>query len=92
MITMNLYYQMKEGKKEEFIKTIYSLGIPQATQKEEGCIAYNCYVSPDKDEILLIEKWESEDCLPSHTQQEHFKKLISLKADYVISTNCEKFE
>ena len=92
MLTMNLYYQMKEGKKNEFIDKVYSLGIPHATQEENGCIAYNFYVSPDKDEILLVEKWESADCLPSHTQQEHFKKLISLKDEYVISTVCEKFE
>ena len=76
MLTMNLYYQMKPDKKIEFIEKIYALGIPQATQNEEGCIAYNFYVSPDKDEILLIEKWESADCLPSHTQQEHFKKRL----------------
>ncbi|MBE6771270.1 MAG: antibiotic biosynthesis monooxygenase [Ruminococcaceae bacterium] len=92
MLTMNLYYQMKPGKKQEFAEKIYALGIPQATQKEEGCIAYNFYVSPDKDEILLIEKWKNADCLPSHTKQEHFKKLISLKDEYVISTSCEKFE
>lgn len=92
MLTMNLYYKLKPGVKHEFADKIYSLGIPQATQKENGCIAYDFYVSPDKDEILLIEKWESADRLPSHTQQEHFKQLISLKDEYVLETICDKFE
>lgn len=92
MLTMNLYYEMKPGKKQEFLDKIYSLGIPQTTQKEDGCIAYDFYASADKDVVLLIEKWESDDCLPSHTQQEHFKKLIEIKNDYVISTVCDKFE
>lgn len=92
MITMNLYYEMKPDTKHEFIEKIYALGIPQATQQESGCIAYDFFASGDKDVVLLIEKWESSDCLPSHTQQEHFKKLLELKNDYVISTVCEKFE
>ncbi len=92
MITMNLYYQMKPGTKDEFIKKVYSLGIPQATQKENGCLGYDFYASADKDIILLVEKWESAECLPSHKEQEHFKKLLSLKNDYVISTDCESFE
>lgn len=92
MIVMNLYYEMKSGVKAEFIEKIYSLGIPQKTQKEDGCIAYDFFVSPDKDVVLLIEKWKNSDCLAAHTQQEHFKQLISIKNDYVISTNAERFE
>lgn len=92
MLTMNLYYEMKPDTKQEFLDKIYSLGIPQATQQENGCIAYDFFASPDKDMVLLVEKWENADCLPSHTQQEHFKKLIELKNDFVISTVCEKFE
>lgn len=92
MITMNLYYQMKPGTKQEFLEKIYALGIPQATQKETGCLGYDFYASADKDVVLLVEKWENADCLPSHKEQEHFKKLISLKNDYVVSTDCESFE
>lgn len=92
MLTMNLYYEMKAGTKQEFLDKIYALGIPQATKQEEGCIGYDFYASADKDIILLVEKWESGDCLPNHTQQEHFKKLIEIKNEYVISTVCEKFE
>lgn len=83
---------MKPGTKQEFLDKIYSLGIPQATQKEKGCIAYDFYASADKDIVLLIEKWEDAACLEPHKTQEHFKKLISIKADYVVSTECEKFE
>ena len=92
MITMNLYYEMKPDTKNEFLEKIYALGIPEATQKENGCIAYDFFASADKDIVLLVEKWESPDFLPSHTQQEHFKKLLEIKNEYVISTVCEKFE
>lgn len=92
MLTMNLYYEMKPGTKQEFLDKVYSMEIPQKTQKEKGCIAYDFFASADKDIVLLIEKWENADCLPAHTQQEHFKQLIALKNDYVISTTCDKFE
>lgn len=92
MITLNLYYKMKPGTKHEFLSKIYSLGIPQATQKENGCIAYDFYASADKDVVLLIEKWENAACLEPHKEQEHFKQLIAIKKEYVLSTDCEKFE
>lgn len=86
MVEINLIYKMKSGKKHEFLELINSLGIPQAVRNENGCIKYEFNVSEDKDEIYLNELWESNEALDSHKQQEHLKKLLELKNEYVIET------
>lgn len=86
MVEINLIYKMKSGKKNEFFELINSLAIPQAVRNENGCIKYEFTVSKDKDEIYLNELWESDETLDSHKQQEHLKKLLELKNEYVIET------
>ena len=71
MVEINLIYKMKNGKKNEFLELINSLGIPQAVRNENGCIKYEFTVSEDKDEIYLNELWESDEALDCHKQQEH---------------------
>lgn len=91
MIVLNLYYTMKSGKTQEFLDKIYSLNIPQDTLNEEGCEDYSFYAAYDKDKILLVEKWLNEESLENHKNQEHFKKLIAIKEDFVIETAAERY-
>jgi quinol monooxygenase YgiN len=86
MEKVQLKYIMKPGTKEKFIEEIYSLEIPQKTRKENGCISYEFYTSCDKDEILLIEKWENKEALSNHIETPHLKKLRELKEIYKIET------
>jgi quinol monooxygenase YgiN len=86
MEKVQLKYIMKPGTKEKFIEEIYSLEIPQITRKENGCISYEFYTSCDKDEILLIEKWENKEALSNHIETPHLKKLRELKEIYKIET------
>lgn len=91
MIVLNLYYKLNPGTKEAFLNEVYSLGIVKDTQAENGCIAYDFYPSYDKDKVLLVEKWEDDASLASHKEQEHLKKLISLKEKYGIITTVDTF-
>lgn len=91
MIILNLYYKLNPGSKEKFLDEVYSLGIVQKTQAENGCIAYDFYASYDKDSVLLIEKWADNESLDAHKEQAHLKQLLSLKEKYGITTTVEAF-
>lgn len=86
MIEIKITYKMQPDKKHKFMETIEKLGIPQATRNEKGCLKYDFEVSSDKDEVYLHELWENEECLESHKNQPHLKKLIELKEEFLIET------
>ena len=86
MIEIKITYILQPGMKHKFMETVESLGIPQATRAEKGCLKYDFEVAADKDEVYLFELWENEACLDSHKTQPHLKKLIDLKEEFKIET------
>ena len=86
MIEIKITYKLKPEMKNKFMETVESLGIPQATRAEAGCLKYDFEVSADKDEVYLFELWENEECLDSHKKQPHLLKLIDLKEEFDIET------
>lgn len=81
----------KPGMREAFLQEIESLEIQQKVEREEGCIRYEYYRSvQDEDELLLVEKWESEEHQAEHVKQPHMAALRELKEQYVVSTHVEK--
>ena len=93
MYTIYVVFKCVPGKREEYIERLKSEGIVDAVRKEEGCIRYDYYFSEkDKDEILLIEAWESKRHQEIHIEQPHMARLRELKPDYVLSTELGEFE
>ncbi len=86
MIEILITYKMQPDMKFRFMETVESLGIPQATRNESGCLKYDFEVSESKDEVYLHELWENESCLESHKTQPHLKKLLELKKEFLIET------
>ena len=86
MIEIKIIYKLQPEMKHKFMKTVEALGIPQATREEKGCLKYDFEVSADKDEVYLHELWENDECLESHKNQPHLKKLLSLKDEFQIET------
>ena len=86
MIEIKITYKFSDEKKNKFMDTVESLGIPQATRNEKGCLKYDFEVSADKDEVYLHELWENEECLDSHKKQPHLIKLLGLKEEFGIET------
>lgn len=92
MVILNLSYKFATENKEDFLKEIFELEIPQKTRLEDGCIEYNFYSLYDGNEIMLVEKWRDAAALELHKKQEHLKHLLSLKEKYSIETECNIFE
>ncbi len=84
-------YIAKPGMREAFLEKIESMGIQEKVERENGCIRYEYYRSVrNADELLLVEKWESEECQAEHVKQPHMAALRELKEQYVVSTSVEK--
>ena len=93
MYTIYVVFKTFDGKREEYIRRLQNEGIVEAVRKEEGCIRYDYYFSEkDKNEILLIEAWETKEHQQKHIEQPHMARLREMKGDYVVSTTLGEFE
>lgn len=93
MYTIYVVFKTFDGKREEYIQRLHDEGIVSAVRAEDGCIRYDYYFSEkDKNEILLIEAWETKEHQQKHIEQPHMARLREMKGDYVISTTLGEFE
>ena len=92
MIVLNVTYCCKSGLRDEFLESIMTEGIDEASRAEEGNLRYAYYYPADGgDELLLVEKWRDAEALAAHGGQPHYLRLKELKAEYVEDTVIEKF-
>ena len=92
MIVLNVTYQCKPGKRDEFLEKILAEGIDTASRAEAGNFRYVFYLPADgSDELLLVEKWRDDGALAVHREQPHYAKLAALKAEYLTGTVIERF-
>ena len=93
MYTIYVVFKTVDGKREQFIEKVKSEGIVDAVRAEDGCLRYDYYFSEkDKNEILLIEAWESAEHQKAHITQPHMARLREIKPDYILSTTLGEFE
>ena len=91
-LLLYVYYKVKEGKRDEFVRKIMEDGIDKASQLEAGNNFYefSCPID-DSSILLLIESWDDSDALALHSKTEHFKKLTEYKNEYVESASVKKY-
>lgn len=90
MLVLNVTYKVKDGLREEYYNAIAPLA--KYFNTENGCICYKYYNScEDKNELFLLEKWESKEAQLAHTETEQFASLQALKDKYVIYTVVERY-
>ena len=93
MIALNVTYQCKPGKRDEFLEKILAEGIDTASRAEAGNFRYVFYLPADgSDELLLVEKWTDAGALSEHLKKPHLVRLGELKSEYVIDAAIEKYE
>ena len=82
----------RQARRELFVRTLVEQGVLTAIRSEPGCLAYDYYFSAqDENELLLIERWESEAHQRVHLQQPHMDAVRAAKAQYIDSTELGKF-
>ena len=93
MYTIYVRFDCFEGKREAFVERVKSEGILEDIRGEDGCLRYDYYFSEsDKNELLLIEAWESKHHQEIHIKQPHMGKLRSFKDEYISATVLGEFE
>lgn len=90
---VEVHYYIKDGKRNDFYRTLIESGIANASRAEEGNEKYEYYYSPDNEnELLLLEVWKSAEAVELHQQSAHFKLLGELKKEYVTETEFMRYE
>ena len=80
MIRLNCFFQAKEGRLNEALEAAKSLTAVSLTQ--DGCIAYDVFVSATRPGILLIcETWMDEQALAAHSASDPFIKYVAVLND-----------
>ena len=93
MYTIYVTFDCFEGKREAFVEKLYEEGIVDAIRAEDGCICYDYYYSEkDKNQILLVEAWETKEHQRVHIGQPHMARLREIKGDYVKTSKLGEFE
>ena len=92
MYTIYVKFQCFDGKREAFIEAVKNEGILSAIREENGCLGYDYYLSDtDKNEILLIEGWETREHQQIHLTQPHMARLREIKEDHIHTTVLGEF-
>lgn len=91
-LLVNVTYTIKEGKREEFFYKINEMGIAKDSRQESGNSKYEYFFSVDcENKLFLMEMWVNEVAQAVHSKTEHYKKLQSLKEEYVTDVSIEKY-
>ncbi len=93
MYKIYVIFKCYPNKRESFVERVRSEGILADIRAEDGCLRYDYYFSEsDKNELLLIEAWETAEHQKVHIAQPHMDRLRGFKDDYVESTTLGEFE
>jgi len=92
MLTWNVTYHCKPGKRDAFYKALCDLGTRAVSNSEAGNCRYDYYFAAEApDDLLLVETWENPELQMAHCQTETFAKLQELKAQFCDNVDIEKF-
>ena len=84
---INVTYQVKPGRRREFLDAVAEAGIQKAVQGEAGCIRYDYFLSvSDSDQVLLVDQWENKEAQQVHLTQPHMAQWREVKERLVDST------
>lgn len=91
-LNLRVTYNVKPGMRDAFIKALQECGVQQDIRNEDGCVAYDYFLSiEDENVVVLIEEWESKAQQEVHLGQPHMAKVHDLKDRFVEDMTLEEF-
>ena len=91
-ITINIYYNGKNGNAKKFAEEMLSSGIVDKIRAEKGNLRYEYFIPVDDAEtVLLIDSWENQEALDTHHATPMMKEIISLREKYDLTMKVERF-
>jgi quinol monooxygenase YgiN len=90
MIRLNAFIQVDKDKKAEVLAIAKEL--VEKSLKDEGCVAYDIFVSGTRDDVMMIcETWRDDAALAAHSAAPHFTTLVP-KMQSLCEMKLERFE
>ena len=91
-ITINIYYNGKNGNAKKFAEEMISSGIVDRIRAEKGNLRYEYFIPfDDAETVLLIDSWENQEALDVHHATPMMKEIISLREKYDLTMKVERF-
>ncbi len=92
MYNILVFYKAENGEMlRRFYEEVKAAGIIEKSREEAGNLRYDYFFSAEKEnEILLVEKWESQEAQKEHSKLSHFAELGKIKEKYKIQTEFER--
>ena len=92
MITVNLYYQGREGSARAFAREMTDSGVVAAIRAEEGNLRYEYFVPLDDPEtVLLIDQWRDQAAIDAHHASPMMARIAALREKYDLHMKAERF-
>lgn len=84
MITLNVFFNVKEDCKEDFLALLDNM--VTESNKEEGCSYYHLMADLTATNwYSLIELWDSQEALNLHNKTAHWIKFNDIVNDYLVT-------
>lgn len=91
-ITINIYYNGKNGNARKFAEEMLSSGIVDKIRAEKGNLRYEYFIPfDDAETVLLIDSWENQEALDIHHATPMMSKIIDLRKKYNLTMKVERF-
>ena len=75
MVIFTLYLEVEPNDRLNVLKTIHTIIGPTAVRK--GCLHCGLYSNTQNDdELILVEKWTSQQYLEKHVRSDDFRKIL----------------
>ena len=91
-ITVNIYYQGKNGSAKRFAEEMVSGGVVSEIRAEEGNLKYEYFFPMENEEtVLLIDSWRDQVSLDVHHASPMMKKIMELREKYDLHMRVERY-
>ncbi len=92
-VTFNIYYTGKGGNAKKFAEEMMESGVVDKIRAETGNEKYEYfYPVEDKETVLLIDSWSSQEALDKHHASPMMKEIAALREKYDLHMQVEKYE
>lgn len=91
-ITINIYYNGKNGNAKKFAEEMLSSEIVDRIRAKKGNLKYEYFIPfDDAETVLLIDSWENQEALDIHHATPMMKEIIRLREKYNLTMKVERF-
>ena len=91
-ITVNIYYNGKNGNAKKFAEEMVSSGTVNKIRAEAGNLRYEYFFPMDDEEtVLLIDSWKDQESIDIHHASPMMEQISKLREKYELHMKVERY-